>query len=190
MSTLKTNTIQAATGTTVNVASGQVLTQPGSVIQVQHGILTSSFTTTGSNFQDTGLSCAITPKLQTSKMLVFSRIYMVGQYFTCHANLVRTIGGSSINLNQADAASNRNVSTFVSIIDDASSSNHGIAVPDSTMAYDTPNTTSQITYKVQVRSRPDNTSQIVYFNRSEPDRDNTTYDSRQHSVITVWEIAQ
>ena len=44
MSTLKTNTIQAATGTTVSIASGQVLTQPGSIIQVLQEAKTATVT--------------------------------------------------------------------------------------------------------------------------------------------------
>ena len=34
MSTLKTNTIQASTGTRVNVASGHVLSAPGHIVQL------------------------------------------------------------------------------------------------------------------------------------------------------------
>ena len=46
MSTLKTNTIQAATGTTVNLASGQVFTAPGHVIQTVTVASTSNGSTT------------------------------------------------------------------------------------------------------------------------------------------------
>ena len=47
MSTLKTNTIQAATGTTLNVASGTVLQAPGHVIQtVTTGTIASTTFTT------------------------------------------------------------------------------------------------------------------------------------------------
>ena len=54
VSTLKTNTIQAATGTTVSIASGQVLTQPGSVIQVLQNTSTAYVATTSDSFVDVG----------------------------------------------------------------------------------------------------------------------------------------
>ena len=40
MSTLKTNTIQAATGSNVSIASGNVLQAPGHVLQVKSAAFT------------------------------------------------------------------------------------------------------------------------------------------------------
>ena len=45
MSTLKTNTIQAATGSNVSIASGNILQAPGHVLQVQSMTVTTSATT-------------------------------------------------------------------------------------------------------------------------------------------------
>ena len=71
MSTLKTNTIQAATGSTVNVASGQVLSQPGAVIQfVSHRWNDLTDTTSASYVDLTGSSFNFTPKLASSKLYI------------------------------------------------------------------------------------------------------------------------
>jgi hypothetical protein len=54
--------------------------------------------------------------------------------------------------------------------------------------WDSPNTTSTITYKVQLGG--DNNSSTVFINRTEGDRDTTYYDGRFISSITLMEIAQ
>ena len=55
------------------VPSGQTLTAPGHVIQMQHARLTGASTqSTSTSFIDTGLTVNITPKFATSKILVFS----------------------------------------------------------------------------------------------------------------------
>ena len=72
MSTLKTNTIQAATGSTVNVASGHVLQAPGHVLQVQsttvNSMVSQSAGGTGTFYDISGMSVAITPKSASSKV--------------------------------------------------------------------------------------------------------------------------
>ncbi len=68
-SVLKVDTIQTTAGaapTTKDLGFAA-----GSVIQVVHAVDTSSQTSTGgSSYVDTGLSCDITPKFSTSKVLV------------------------------------------------------------------------------------------------------------------------
>lgn len=64
MSILKVDTINEKT-------SGNGVAIPGHVIQVAHAVDTSGQTSTGgSSYVDTGLSCTITPKFSTSKVLV------------------------------------------------------------------------------------------------------------------------
>ena len=70
VSTLKTNTIQAATGTTVNVASGHVLNAPGHVLQVVSGTAATETSFTASSFFATSTSVSITPTSTSSKILV------------------------------------------------------------------------------------------------------------------------
>jgi hypothetical protein len=53
---------------------------------------------------------------------------------------------------------------------------------------DTPNSSSSLTYKIQVASRSDNASQGCFINRSDADRD-AIHDGRNISTITLFEIA-
>ena len=78
MSTLKLNNLEAATGTTINIASGDKisgaagsLSIPGVVVQMQNPTLSGGAnTTTSTSFVDTGLTVNITPKFATSKIFV------------------------------------------------------------------------------------------------------------------------
>ena len=103
MSTLKTNTIQAATGTTVSVADGHTLAPPGHVIQVVSSTLTSAASGSGTSVVDTGLTATITPSSTSSKINVSGYITLGTSSFYVYCYLVR--GSSQILL--ADTASNR-----------------------------------------------------------------------------------
>ena len=70
MSTLKTNTIQAATGSNVSVASGTVLQAPGHVLQVKYYQLTTmvneTYGTANTNQAITNFTVNITPSSTSS----------------------------------------------------------------------------------------------------------------------------
>jgi len=51
---------------------------------------------------------------------------------------------------------------------------------------DSPNTTSSVTYKLQIFNSAGTTT---YVNRSQNDRDTSLYDGRVASTITVMEVA-
>ena len=78
MSTLKVNTIQPESGSTINIPSGNKLTgvagsiaAPGSVIQVVSTTVQAQTTTTSQNtFDATSTAATITPTSATSKILV------------------------------------------------------------------------------------------------------------------------
>ena len=78
MSTLKVNTIQPESGSTINIPSGNKLTgaagsivAPGSVIQVVSTTVQAQTTTTSQNtFDATSTAATITPTSATSKVLV------------------------------------------------------------------------------------------------------------------------
>ena len=87
MSTLKVNTIQPESGSTINIASGNVFSAPGLTLQTvskstasgQELITTSQ---TKANIPD--MSITITPKLATSKILL---IYTMHIYVNNHSTL-------------------------------------------------------------------------------------------------------
>ncbi len=184
MSTLKTNTIQAATGTAVNVASGHVLSAPGHVIQTKSFVLTSATSTTSSSFVDTGLELAITPSSTSSKILITGFLNCSGSYFKSYILLLR----GSTTLSVGDAASNRpQVYAATNPGDTGWDSYNVSSIPLNHL--DSPNTTSSVTYKVQYRPYS-NSASTAYINRCASDRDNANYDERSISVMTLQEIAQ
>ena len=68
---INVNKIAARTGNTINVESGQILSQPGAVIQfVSHRWNDLTDTTSASYVDVTGSSFNFTPKLATSKLYI------------------------------------------------------------------------------------------------------------------------
>ncbi len=184
MSTLKTNTIQAATGTAVNVASGHVLSAPGHVIQTKSFVLTSATSSTSNSFVDTGLELAITPSSTSSKILITGFLNCSGSYFKSYILLLR----DSTTLSVGDAASNRPQVYASSNPGGESWDSYNVSsIPLNHL--DSPNTTSSVTYKVQYRPYS-NSASTAYINRCASDRDNANYDERSISVMTLQEIAQ
>ena len=76
VSTLKTNTLQAATGTSVNVASGHVLQAPGHVIQTVQFTEATDYTTTSTSFQQGPQTGTFTMKNSSNKVLVMIHCLM------------------------------------------------------------------------------------------------------------------
>ena len=153
MSTLTVQNIQgsSSSGNTITVASGHVLTQPGSVIQFQHVNFsdTTTITTTGTNYTDvTGATISITPKFTSSKIFILTDLsnYTTNSSSTYVYSGIRIVRGSST------------VVSPLSMSDGNGPYDFGIGTADSgpqhdsrksITAYDTPNTTSAVTYKVQ-----------------------------------------
>ena len=75
VSILKTDKIQASHGSTIEIPSGHVLSQPGSVIQVLQNTSTAYVATSSDSFVDVGFAITITPKLATSKILLQLHVF-------------------------------------------------------------------------------------------------------------------
>ena len=91
-SELQVTTLRGApTGANANqivVPTGQTLTAPGHVIQMQHANINgSSGSTTSASFTDTGVSVNITPKFATSKILVIVHQVMAINPGNSHARV-------------------------------------------------------------------------------------------------------
>jgi len=140
VSTLKTNTIQAATGTTVNVASGQVFTAPGHVIQVVQNTSTSQHSGTATDWASTGFSVTITPKATSSKILL-----NINASVTANASGIQprfSIFRGTTNLGETGRG-------FGQIYTASGGLNQSHV---STSFLDSPNTTSATTYTVYMRT--------------------------------------
>ena len=143
VSTLKTNTIQAATGTTLNVASGNKLTgaagsiaAAGHILQVVTNTYATLTATTSSSYVDTGLAATITPSSSSSKIFVLAGCSMWQNTAGGVSSITLYRGGSRVS----DSA------TYGYAYGYGGGSNH---VMHHTPTYlDSPNTTSATEYKI------------------------------------------
>ena len=151
MSTLTVQNIQgsASSSNTISVASGHVLTQPGSVIQTLNATTATGITTTSGTLADVGLSVTITPKFATSKIMVF---YTVSFYILGGGNdsnfsvlLVRNINGGSFSTLDAGTDNNGTSSAYIQ----SSAGNCEMAGRYTDMFTDSPSTTNACIYKLQ-----------------------------------------
>lgn len=154
----------------------------GKILQVVSTVKTDTFETNSQTYTAvTGLSVAITPSSTSSKILVTVQICFGTGSYTGYYSLRR--GSTDILL--ADAASNRARTTAVINPRDTDSTRMNNAIP--TTFLDSPNTTSATTYQAYIKCRTSGHS--VYVNRSSNDNNDSSYDPRTTSTITVMEIA-
>ena len=164
-SSSSSNTINVASGHKISGAAGSIIA-PGQVIQVVHSSINAAETTTSNSFVDTALHVDITPTSSSNKILIRAA---VGLYNPDNASAAAaTITRDSTNL-------------FHSIwgfgyIYTASAGGHVNSIPMETL--DSPSTTSQVTYRVQIsRTTVAVGTAYICVNGSS-------------SIITAMEIAQ
>ena len=189
-SKLKTDVLETVSGSgtiaLTNQLSGMTHASvpSGSVLQVVSTNKTDAFTTTSATMTDiTGLGLSITPSSTTSKILVTVNLCICSNHYTWHAGLWQ----DSTEIGIADAASNRSRHFLSGMNDTVVQNSHGHISFISKTILTSPNTTSPVVYQVKTSKRPDY-SNTVFVNRSVPDRDNSTYDLRNISSITLTEI--
>ena len=149
----------------------------GGVIQVTQGSRTSRSQTTSTAYVATGLSGTITPKINTSKVLVTvtTTCNWVSSQSTGAYIIRRKVGGSYIENSPLGGTGHGNVNTpdgatMAAYANDGSSKNN--QMPMTVQWWDTPNTTSPITYELWMAANGssgcgmgglgDNTSYDVY----------------------------
>jgi len=183
MSTLELKELSHPAGEVIKIAAGKTLdlksqgttTLPtGSVLQVQSGILTATYSQTASAYTDIGLSVTITPSSTSSKILI-SLSVAVGMTVSGVNLRLRLVRGSTMIGSSTDLAD-----SGFSHKEQNQSNNQYTRYLESFTYLDSPSSTSAQTYKVQMfRS---STTGTAYINRGHVDQ------SRQHSHITVQEI--
>ena len=151
------------------------------VLQVVNTTKTDTYThSTGITFSNiTGLSASITPSSTSSKVLIYVSLNASGNN---GMSLVKVTGGNAASW-VGDTAGNRTRVAFVG------QNNNGVnaqMVSFSNGYLDSPNTTSAITYQVQIAAA-DNTT-TTYVNRTVTDTDSAAF-ARSTSTITVMEIS-
>ena len=154
----------------------------GSVLQVVSTAKTDTFSSASATWTDlTGMSVAITPSATSSKILILINL---GSFITSHGNtraqglLLR--GATSIA--EGDSATGEEC-TFAFCGRTNDGAHHQFSASASFL--DSPSSTSETTYKLQVQRGPDATG-TVYVNRS---GDQDANSGNTVSTITVMEVA-
>lgn len=190
MSTLAVNTLQAQTGSTVAIASGQTLHAPGHVIQTVYAQY-AGFTTTATSSWVEYLSLTITPKLATSKILI--------QTITCYggvdnsyaaAKCGRTIsGGSEVAMRLGDGVDPETRFTDASFgIQTNGSANDVYKMWHTPFNFlDSPSTTSAITYKLYAKADAGGRQLRINRHHSYP---GDGYNPPPNTTMILTEIAQ
>jgi hypothetical protein len=165
-----------------STADGTMLTttnpKAGNIIQVVSTTKTDTFTTTSTSFTDvTGLSVAITPSSTSNKILVIMSVDASNTVSS--RSVIAGLFRGSTNL-LGSAVSNRKRGFQLANFGDT---NVGESIGFQFL--DSPSTTSETTYKVQVAAQAD----TAVVNRSGSDADNSGYGYRSASSITVMEVA-
>ena len=157
------------------------VTVPGSVLQVITDNKLDTFSSTSRTFVDvTGLSVQITPSSTTSKILVTGALVCSASDHWVFARLMR---GSTQVVTPSGTLGNRSTANF-------GFGTHQAAdyMPQTLTihALDSPSSTSQLTYKIQIETY----AGTGYVNKTERDsNDSRGFDMRGVSTITVTEIA-
>jgi hypothetical protein len=156
----------------------------GKVLQVVSTNKTDTFATSsiGNTFVDvTGLSVSITPSSASNKILVLATVnHGVDGIRATALKLLR----DSTAINIGTASGNRPAASTVGIGENFDTNRGEVS---SINFLDSPNTTSAITYKIQVGIL-EATTNVARVNTSGGDTDDT-YVARSASTITVMEIA-
>ena len=142
---------------------------------------TTQLTANGSATAISGMSRTITPKDSNNKILITVSLSYAAHGTTYGMFLRRTVGSTNTNLDLGDASSNRQrVCRPLTNTHDTNQAQEGFM-----QVYDSPGTTSQVTYQVMVITDNNNT---FFLNRSNNDNNNNT-GKRCSSSILCQEIA-
>lgn len=158
----------------------------GSVIQVVSTSTNGSFSTSSQSFVDiTGMSVTITPSSSSNRILITGHMQVGGsddgRYMAY--KLLR----NSTSVAEGDKGGNNGTNAFLSS-GGAPSSNRPYTNENMAFTYvDSPNTTSAVTYKLQVNPNVSFSGRIFYLNRPQDLADNLRIWTV--STITVMEIA-
>ena len=162
--------------------------QAGTVIQTVNATKTDSSSHNTQNFSDSGLQAVITPKFATSKILIssFCGIVSFSNNNIGKIGIARVVGGTTTypctttggGLGQSDSATQVTAGFNFGVEDDRTNDTWVLNFLDS------PSTTSEITYKVQI-AHITTSSGVIQFNKWLQDNNKSGV-----AFITLQEIVQ
>ena len=179
MSELRTNRIVPRDGLPAGSAGG--------IIQVKQTLKTDSFNTSSQSLVDiTGMSVSITPTRSDSKILVEVHMTYGGdENMYGQIRLVRNPGDQTVGGSTA-VSGNQRIGTFGVNTPNGANGHYKIQTA-SCKILDSPATTSELTYKLQVAST-NTTGNNFYLNRPSQNQ-NAQYIIGGSSTITVMELS-
>jgi len=178
--TILTGNLPALNGSSLtNISAGKV----GQVVSAHRSTVNSFSSSSTSSFADLGISLDITPSATSSKILIMSLVNITqSTSSTIHVQLLRD--STVINISTDKKSSQ---------VEDMNNIRFQSATPYGNALYhapqhflDSPNTTSQITYKLR-GTLGASYSGTYWVNRSNDDND-ADYSSRNPSNLTALEI--
>jgi len=160
----------------------------GTVLQVAQGIKRDTWSVAGQPttfYEVAGLSATLTPRSNTSKILVMADVHACSGYWEIQGRLRRN--GADIADAQGQARGVRSLCSFLDNRYDGGSNRRYGWGPLSCIYVDSPNTTSATTYTISLNGFS-TFSLSVNFNIFD-DANNTDYFGQPISTITLMEIA-
>jgi hypothetical protein len=163
--------------------SGSIAGVPGSILQVVSALKQDTFTTTSTSYTDvTGLSVSITPRSSSSKMLVMVSIPLGNSTLNGYFSRGQIVRDTTV-IGAGSPSGNRPAGSFAYIFTGSST----LGIPTQFMTVlDSPGTSSQITYKVQVATESGGTATVNWSNTGDA---NVAQAPRLASSITIMEVA-
>jgi hypothetical protein len=188
--TLPTSSLVGTIGTSQianNSVSRAKIGYAGAILQVVQAVKTDSYAA-GAGAQwltIPGLSASITPTSTSSRILVLLDVKYIGDTDASISRIRMMRDSTPIYL--GDAAGSRPRTSGAQNYNTSGGSGGYNVLASGGVFLDSPSSTSSITYAVQIGG--DGNVQTLFVNRTESDRDNSYYDSRTASSITLMEIA-
>ena len=157
----------------------------GGIIQVKQTLKTDSFHTTSQSYTDiTGMTISITPKFNTSKILLQCNIQFGGA-LNLYAPVRLLRGSTHIGQSTVYSGSQTNATFSLNLGDVSGSANHYKIFSSVYQILDSPATTSAVTYKLQVSSW---VGRDFYLNRSQQDS-GAAWSHGASSTMTAMEVS-
>ena len=157
----------------------------GGIIQVKQTLKTDSFHTTSQSYTDiTGMTISITPKFNTSKILLQCNLQFGGG-LNLYAPVRLLRGSTHIGQSTVYSGGQTNATFSLNLGDGSGTSNHYKIFSTVYQILDSPATTSAVTYKLQVSSWA---GRNFYINRSEQDS-GAAWTHGASSSMTAMEVS-
>ena len=157
----------------------------GGIIQVKQTLKTDSFHTTSQSYTDiTGMTVSITPKFNTSKILLQCNIQFGGA-LNLYAPVRLLRGSTHIGQSPVYSGGQTNATFSLNLTDVSGTASQYKIFSTVYQILDSPATTSEVTYKLQVSSW---VGRDFYLNRSQQDS-GAAWTHGASSTMTAMEVS-